>query len=244
MNTKHNIITFLVASLFTASISMAADVDDSTEVLAAKQQTKKIDALKKLPGGSFSLIKTGEKTYLISENGRFVVANPIIMDVWNQKKIKTFEDAADVDKLNLKKLGLKDEDLASYSYGSGKQEVTIFLDPQCPHCSAVTNQVAALKDQYKFNFVPLPLLGEKSTDIVKKMECSKNNSAVIDSILSRNYVNLPAMQEGCSLERLKKTLVVSTLIGIQGVPFTILPNGKTVSGRIDNLAQTISKNLN
>ncbi|MGP1715696.1 MAG: thioredoxin fold domain-containing protein [Methylophilus sp.] len=219
--------------------------DDVKNAMGVKQSIRKVESLKKLPSGAFALVKAdNEKTYLISENGRFAIENPVIYDTWNLSKITTVESADNVDKLDLNKIGFNGTDIAYYSYGTkGKPEVTVFVDPRCPHCTAVTRQIPALKDKYSFKIIPIPVLGEESGRIVKNMHCANNQAEALNSIFASKYTNLPMAQQDCNIEKLTKTIVASSLLGIKGVPFTVMPNNRTVPGRIEDLSVQIEKNL-
>lgn len=237
----------VVTAAAQASTVFAEEVtpEDVKNAMGVKQQIRQVESLKKLPAGGFALLKANnQKTYLISDNGRFAIENPVIYDTWNLNKITSVESADGVDKLDLNKIGFNSNDIAFYTFGAkGKPEVTVFVDPRCPHCSAVTRQMPALKDKYSFKIIPLPILGDESGRIVKSMHCMNNQNEVLNAILASKYTNLPAPSADCNVEKLTKTIVASSLLGIKGVPFTIMPNNKTFPGRIDDLSTTIEKNL-
>lgn len=230
---------------FTLASAEEVTSEDVKNAMGVKQSIRQVESLKKLPAGGFALLKANnQKTYLISDNGRFAIENPVIYDTWNLTKIASVEQADGVDKLDLNKIGFNATDIAYYSYGAkGKPEVTVFVDPRCPHCTAVTRQIPALKDKYSFKIIPLPVLGDDSGRIVKSMHCLNNQNEVLNAIFASKYTNLPPPSPDCNVEKLTKTIVASSLLGIKGVPFTIMPNNRTFPGRLDDLSSVIEKNL-
>jgi thiol:disulfide interchange protein DsbC len=191
---------------------------------------KSIEGTRRLPVTGVSLAKVGDKMILMSENGRFVVAgNFRLLDVWNGKEVKTLADGDDLNRLDLKRIGIKDADLAQLVYGTGPKHVHVFLDPWCGHCHDLLAQMEPLKKEYTFHLVLTPVLGDKSVATVKKLACLADKGKALDALLAQRYDGIPEPGP-CDLAALQKTLIATRLMGIDGVPYLVLPSTKTRRG--------------
>ena len=212
----------------------AAEPPEPTPFTATSDQIrswiKSVEGTRRLPVTGISLAKVGDKMMLVSENGRFaVVGNFRLLDVWNAKEVKTLADGDDLDRMDLKRIGIKDGDLAQFLYGSGPKHVHVFLDPWCQHCHDLVAQMEPLLKTHTFHLVLTPVLGEKSVATVKKLACLADKGKALEALLAQRYDGLPEAGP-CDLTALQKTLMATRLMGIDGVPYLILPSTKTRRG--------------
>ena len=116
-----------------------------------------IKTVKQLPIFGVNIVESDKGIFFVSANGRFVFKGPIY-DMWNGKPVNTIDDVENiVNKVDLKKVGVDLDQLATFTLGKGDQEEVIFVSPVCPHCQAVMEQAAKLTDKYKFRLVIFPL---------------------------------------------------------------------------------------
>lgn len=201
-------------------------------MLRAQPPIGAISAVKQLPIGGVNIIESDKGVFFVSANGRFVWKGPVF-DVWNNQPIK---DVADVDKwvdrIDLKKIGVDLDQLASFTVGKGNEETVIFISPECPHCQNILEQVSKLTEKYKFRLVLFPL-GQKAFEHTKKLWCAGPEKGM-PVLLSQKYDELP---EGkCDTTPLQRTLVVARVIGLPAVPYVIRADGKTHRGGMKDLA--------
>ena len=200
----------------------------------------KIEGMKALPITGLQMVKAGGKTFFMSNNGRFVL-NGTLLDVWNRVAVT---ELADVDKIanriDLAKMKLKIDDLGPVTYGTGKAQAVVFVDPRCPYCGKVQKQMEALKDRYTFKLVSVPVLGTESQNLVMKLGCllqTPSKDKARDALLHQAYDGLPAeIDAKCDREPMQRALVTAHLFGIEAVPFLIAPDGRTFKGAPENLA--------
>ena len=108
---------------------------DSEMTAEVKDIMRSVDEVKRLPVTGLSMIKAGDKTFLITDNGHFVVAGNLkLIDMWQGKVIGSVADTKGIDKVDLRKIGLSPDELSTFTIGTGKKEVVIFVDPQCNYC--------------------------------------------------------------------------------------------------------------
>jgi thiol:disulfide interchange protein DsbC len=203
-----------------------------------------IEGLKALPIHGLQLVKAGGKTFLMSSNGRFVIQGTLL-DVWNQVAIA---DLADVDRIanriDLAKMKLRIDDLAAVTVGTGKPPVVVFVDPRCPYCKQVQQQLLALKDRYTFKLVAVPVLGPESQNLVVRLSClaqTPHKDQARAALLQQAYDRLPAeVAATCDRQPLQRALVTAHLFGIDAVPFLIAPDGRTFKGAPENLADWLA----
>lgn len=192
-----------------------------------------IKAVKQLPITGVNIIESDKGVFFVSANGRFVFKGPIF-DVWNSQPVK---DMADVDKwvdrVDLKKIGVNLDQLASFTLGKGAEEVVIFISPDCKHCQDIVEQAGKLTDKYKFRLVMFPVGGQKAFEHTKKLWCAGPEKG-LPALLSQKYDDLP---EGkCDTTPLQRTLVVARVLSLPSVPYMIRGDGKTHRGSMKDLA--------
>lgn len=252
MNLLHR-LCLLSLLLFTSGVMATYPAKPNASDIAASLLSIKIDGMQDLPISGLKMVKTGEQTVFMSSNGRFAFYGGKLMDVWTQQEIKELADIDNIAKrIDLSKMKLNVDDLGPVTVGQRKASVLVFIDPRCPYCGKLMQDLQALKDQYTFKLVMVPILGAESQNIVVQLACqwgssdAKAKDIVRDRLLKQDYAGLPSEQPTqCNKEPLQKALVTAKLFGLQGVPFLIAPDGRTHSGApavlADWLANTPAK---
>lgn len=178
------------------------------------------------------LTKQGSLVVLTS-NGRYVFRGEIY-DAWAKKPLLSIEDIAEsVSVIDLKKLDLNTGDLNPLVYGSGSRDVVIFVDPRCPWCGRLMAQIAQRTDlarAYRFLFMPIPALGEESTDPVRRLECAEDRTAALRALMTESGIDALPQHSTCNLESVQKRMASAYLMNVPGVPFLIAPDGRTHQG--------------
>ncbi len=247
-------IGILLLLLGTIGQTQAGESEKSTKprtdgemTAEVKDVMRSVDEVKRLPMLGLSMIKAGDKNFLISDNGHFVVAgNFKLIDMWQGKVIGSVSDTKGIDKVDLRKIGLSPEELSLFSIGTGKKEVVIFVDPQCTYCHDLIAQLEPLGKDYVFRLVLIPVMGKESAEISKKLICNKDKEQSLQALIAKDYAKLPALvrQEGsCDLKPLQKAVVATKLLDIQGVPFIFLPSHNTFRGGAKSFKTLLEKDL-
>jgi thiol:disulfide interchange protein DsbC len=242
------ITVILMALLGVWSQSQAASPDasqmakpklDSEMTADVKDVMRSIDEVKRLPVNGLSMVKAGDKTFLITDNGHFVVAgNFKLVDMWQGKVIGSVADTKGIEKVDLRKIGLNPDDLSTFSIGSGKKEVVIFVDPQCNYCHELIVQLEPLGKEYIFKLVLIPVL--------KKLICNKDKAQSLKALVEKDYSKLPALvrqEDSCDLKPLQKAVIATKLLDIQGVPYVFLPSKNTFRGGAKSFKTLLEKDL-
>ena len=129
------LLTGFIAQTHATEPGGAKPSTDGEMTAEVKGIMRSVDAVKRLPVTGLSMIDAGNKTFLITDNGHFAVAgNFKLVDMWQGKIIGSVEDTKGIDKVDLRKIGLSPDELSTFTIGTGKKEVVIFVDPQCNYC--------------------------------------------------------------------------------------------------------------
>ena len=130
-----------------------------------------IARMAQLPSGGLQAVETTEGELLFfSENGRYVLRGSAV-DLWHGAKLTAFDQTQHLaGRIDLARLKLDVADLGAIDVGEGP-EVVIFVDPFCPHCTALYADLAPLRATYRFRLVPIPVLGEPSQRAVLALAC-------------------------------------------------------------------------
>ena len=199
----------------------------------------KIDQFKKMPISGLAMVETNNKTYIVSDNGRYVLKGEMF-DLWSGKGIKTIEDISIMNSIPVSKLKQALPSLAKYSFGKGEKEIYIFVDPNCPYCKQLIDDIKFV-DDYKFTLIILPILGDKSTTSSTALWCAKDQKKALASLLNfGGYLNLE-QNKNCNTDPLKKSLITAQVFGIDRVPYIIRWDGQVRQGVPQDLAQYLGE---
>lgn len=180
--------------------------------------------------------KDGKVMYLV-DNGRFAFVGKMI-DVWNRKELSTLDDISSaINHIDLARLGFKIENVNHISVGKGNNHVTVFVDPQCGWCHKLIGELNAnpdLLEKYAFDFVVVPVLGERSTQMAKKLFCAKTNDQNVKYkafVSGATGIDSLEQNDKCDLKDFEGTLITAQAIGVRGVPMLIAPDGRFHRGK-------------
>lgn len=242
------LLPVLLAISVQATAQTSSTPPTDTQITAdVKETMRSIDEVKRLPVTGLSFIKAGDKSFLITDNGHFVVAgNFKLVDMWRGKQITSVADTRGIEKVELRKIGINPDELSTFTFGTGKREVIIFTDPECDHCHNLISQIVSLEKDYTFKLVVVPVLGSKSAELTKQLLCNNDKAQSIQALLAKDYSKLPPLirQEGsCDLKPLQKAVVATKMLEIQGVPFIYLPSHNTFKGSVKSFRTLLEKDM-
>jgi len=238
------LITILFSVLTGHSIADTNPSSPSASDTADLLSNANIEGMKALPIHGLNMVKAGGKIFFMSDNGRFVITGTLL-DVWNRVAVTELDQVDQIaNRIDLSKMKLKIDDLGPASFGTGKPQVVVFVDPRCPYCGKVQKQMDAIKGQYTFKLIPIPVLGPESQSLVVKIGCMLQTQAkdkARDALMHQAYDTLPSeIDSKCNREPVQRAMVTAKLFGIDGVPFLIAPDGRTFKGAPDSLADWLA----
>ncbi|WP_209262568.1 hypothetical protein [Thiorhodococcus minor] len=182
------------------------------------------------------MVQSGERVFFVSTNGRYAFLGPAI-DLWHGERLSSLADADRLmGRIDRTRLKLDPADLGALDLGEGAEEVWVFLDPQCPQCAALLDQLQALspsqRASYRFRLIPLGVLGKASVSTVVRLNClaERDAAGAIKALVTQALDALPAAEGTCGQGALQRALVTAQLLGITQVPFLIAPDGRLHAG--------------
>jgi thiol:disulfide interchange protein DsbC len=194
-----------------------------------------IKSVKNLPISGVKIIESDKGIFFVSENGRFAWKGPIY-DMWNGKNVASIEDADTVvNHIDIKKIGLNPDQLATLTIGQGDQEEVIFVSSDCPHCQKLLQQAMELRDKYRFKVVLVPM-GQKSMEHTKQLLCTKDKEAAVKALVNGKFETLGSADCGSDQAPLQHTLVAARILGLRSVPLLIRHDGQVQTGGLKDLA--------
>jgi thiol:disulfide interchange protein DsbC len=242
--TSRSLSTLLLCTLTGTVVADTRTAPGAVSEAADLLINTKIEGMKALPITGLQMVKAGGKTFFMSNNGRFVLTGTL-MDVWNRVAVTDLDQVDQIaSRIDLAKMKLKIDDLGPVTYGTGKEQVVVFVDPRCPYCAKVQKQMEGLKDRYTFKLVSVPVLGPESQSLVTRIGCLLQTPAkdkARDALMHQTYDALPAdVDPNCNREPVQRALVTAHMFGIEAVPFLIAPDGRTFKGAPDSLADWLA----
>lgn len=227
--------------------SDTVDMDEeelAQELLRAVQEIRK-NTIADVPISTLKayISNDGELEY-ISSNGRYAFQGTLF-DVWHFEEINTPEELLrSVNFLFFDNLEVDIEDLNTLSIHSKNPEaakVVAFVDPDSASSRQLVSLAKNLSDEYTFHFVIFPAFGESSIPAVLRAACAENYEHALNSLEVGALAEEP-INKDCRPERLGNTLVAVEMMGIDGVPFIVAPNGRISRGLQDNFGQWLKEN--
>ncbi len=130
----------------------------------------------------------------------------------------------------------KIEGKEAFSYGTGKKELYVFTDPECPYCKTFEKKMAELKDKYIFRVFLFPLSFHKNAvPMSKYIMSAKTDNEKFERMLgiangSIEYQNFKMSQkESQDLEEIiEAQLELGREAEITGTPTIMNSNGDLV----------------
>lgn len=220
------------------------EAETEANTKAALSRVAPIERVVTIEANAIRAIKAtdGKIMYLV-DNGRFAFVGKMF-DVWNRQELSTIEEIADaVQKINLDRMGFKLDRVNHISVGQGAKHITIFVDPQCGWCHRLMGEINAkpeLMKDYTFDFVVVPVLGDRSTQLAKKLYCANTESDEVKyKALTGGARTIEALEqkadEDCDLEVFNQTRTVAQAVGVQSVPMLIAHDGRWERGKPHDL---------
>jgi len=214
----------------------AAELDAQASIAQGPERIQAmlhgIQGMQRLPVTGLQMVAAGERVLFVSANGRYVFTGPA-WDLWHGARLESLEQGARLaERVDLTRLGLDPASLGALDLGDGTGEVVAFVDPRCPHCRALLDELPRLAADYRFRLVPLPVLGPDSETAVARLGClaERDPAAAGAALLSGGIDALPAPEGSCGQASAQRALVTAQLLGIAGVPFLIAPDGRLHQG--------------
>lgn len=122
--------------------------------------------------------------------------------------------------------------------GSGKRQLAIFSDPNCPYCKQLEAELDKLNDVTIYIFI-YPLKAQSLT-VSKQVWCEQNQSVAWKNLLQKN---VQPKAKTCE-NPIERNLSLGRKLGVNGTPTLIFSNGlKMVGGRSAADIQMIWKEL-
>ena len=207
---------------------------------AAKNALKNVSPIERIVAidtDTIRAIKSRDgKLMFLLDNGRFAFLGKMI-DVWSRKELTTIEDIADaVSHIDLARMGFKLDKVNHISVGAGPRHTTAFVDPQCGWCHKLIAEINAkpeLQKDYTFDFVVVPVLGQRSEMLAKKIFCADADDDAKYRALTDGARSIEALKQKdeCPLEVFTQTRVIAQAVGVQGVPMVISHDGRFERGK-------------
>lgn len=219
--------------------ALAPQKEAPTTITAAERLTDPITKAVTFEG------REDEVTYM-SENGRYVIRGRLF-DTWTGKVVASLADIhTTMQGLDLARYGMTEADLDPFTWGKGSSVVSVFVDPYCPYCAQLFDQLAAdpsLSDLYTFKIYTVAYLGDDSVAAVNRLACHPDRSEALTRLMSHDTRWMRTIEvPKCPADAAVKRMMIAQALGIGGVPFLIGPLGGMSKGNPPDLRGFLESN--
>jgi thiol:disulfide interchange protein DsbC len=217
------LFSFLLGLCFNASAQMTPE-----------QALQSIRATYELPIDKFIAVEDVKgDMFFVSKNGRYAIKGTMI-DVWSQEPLTTIAHISEsVDRLTLPSFSNDIDGFKPVVLGEGREVVTVFTDPSCQSCAKLMNQIVGLKDRYTFKILHVPVLGDQSKELTKRLYCADDEAARI-ATETLDYGDLD-QEPSCDMEAYEKRLLAADIVQVRHVPFLVAPDRRIMRGNPKDL---------
>ena len=219
---KHMIRQFSLAVLIglCSAVSMA-DVATVSKNIKQQHPQLKLDNIQATEmKGIYSASMDGQVVYL-NEDAQHILAGSMIRlkDQHNLTKDLLIQQNS----VDWKKLPL--QDAIKSVRGTGKRQIAIFSDPNCPYCKVLEGNLASLNNVTIYTFMyPIKTQSVQSS---KQVWCSANKDYAWKNLIQKAIQ--PTASADCATP-IERNLQLGKKLGLQGTPAIIFSNGYKALG--------------
>lgn len=229
-----NPLTKVIMAAITVAVTTIQTVHAAGETIDFNDPKNKLDKVVELPIKKLSAVEAGGEIMFISSNGRFVVKGQIY-DIWYKKSLDNMAEIEDsATKVHFDKMQADFSQYNTITIGKGEKHVALFVDPNCGICHKLIKDAEKLTDEYTFNIVVIPALGDESAELSKKLFCAEDSSLRLEALMN-NAIETLKVKENCDMTNYNSTLYLATILGIDAVPYSVAHDGRIQRGYIGSL---------
>jgi thiol:disulfide interchange protein DsbC len=176
--------------------------------------------------------------YFLTGNGRFVIRGEL-RDLWTGQTLDTLDEIRSaVQTVNVTALAKSIPEFTPFRVGHGSKTEIVFVDPYCPYCKLLLNDIATRGEDadYQYVILPVAMLGARSVRVVRNLQCAADRDAALKALLTHSYDRPLAESAKCDIAPLEKRQIFAQLLHIAGVPFMIRHDGIRQDGLPPSLA--------
>ncbi|KGT47811.1 MULTISPECIES: DsbC family protein [Acinetobacter] len=213
--------TLLLAMTALASSLSFADINTVKANLAKNSPDLKIENLQTTEmKGIYSGVLDGQVVYL-NEDAQHLIGGSMIRLA--DKHNLTRDLVLKQNSIDWKKLPL--QDALKTVKGTGKRQIAVFSDPNCPYCKQLESELKKLNDVTIYTFV-LPLKPQ-SISPSKQLFCEKNPAQAWEDLIGKGIQ--PKSTKSCS-NPIERNIALAKSLSVQGTPAVIFSNGFKLMG--------------
>jgi thiol:disulfide interchange protein DsbC len=218
------LVGFLMTTVLTCQAS-ATDLKALNDKLVQLYPQTKFNSVAATPVAGLFEVQMGKNVAYVDATGQYFLFGHLF-DMKVQKDLT----AGMVEKLNaIDTTKLPLQDAIKVVKGDGSRIMYVFADPECSYCKKQEEVLQKINDSTVYTFL-LPVLGATSVSQASAIWCSKNRSIAWENKMLRNQrAAVPTKLCDTPIER---NLALAQQLGIQGTPYLIAANGRSVSGAL------------
>lgn len=115
--------------------------------------------------------------------------------------------------------------------GNGERVLAVFSDPDCPYCKKLEADLVKLDNVTVYTFLmPLDSLHPNAAAKADAVWCQSDRSAAWTNLMLKGKTPKPVA--GC-VSPVKETVALGARLGINGTPYLIASDGRTMPGAAD-----------
>lgn len=203
-----------------------ADEASIKKAVEARLKDAPIKSVRKAPlGGLYEVITDNDLFYTDANVSFFFVGN--LIDAKTMRNL-TSERVSDMRRVHFDKLPF--EMAIKTVKGSGKRQLALFSDPDCPYCKALEKELAKIDNVTVYTFLyPIASLHPDAGNKAKAVWCSKDRTKAWDDLMLKGTA--PSAKADCD-NPVEKIAKLGRSLNFTGTPTLVFADGHVVPGMI------------
>jgi thiol:disulfide interchange protein DsbC len=186
-----------------------------------------VDRIRPAPIPGLFEIVSGKSIFYVDGTGRYFVSGQI----FDMQERKNLSAAAASDLIHIDPNSLVLDDAIKIVRGTGKRQIYVFTDPDCPYCKKLEREgLADVKDVTIHIFLfPLVQLHPDARNKAVKLWCAANPVQAWEDLMRRDAV--PPAREGDECAHpVDRNLALGNKVGIEATPTLVFADGHVIAG--------------
>ena len=139
------------------------------------------------------------------------------------------ERRAELNKVNFAELPL--QDAIKTVYGTGKNKIAVFADPNCGYCKKLESNLGQMKDVTVYTFA-VGILGPDSTAKANAINCATGDKSKLWTAVLTDGAK--PVEKTCSNGITERNMTLFKKLGLQGTPAIVFQSGAILKSFAEN----------
>jgi thiol:disulfide interchange protein DsbC len=203
--------------------------ENLAEAIRTQAPDVSVDRIRPGPVAGLYEVLSGKSIFYVDVSGRYFLSGQI----YDMQEKKNLTSAAISDLQHIDPMGLPLSDAITIVRGSGKRQLFLFSDPDCPYCKRLERGGLATLDDVTIHVFLFPLINLHPDAHNKAVNiwCSKSPAQSWNGLMREDAMPLAPAVSPCE-NPVDRNVQLGNRLGIEATPTLIFSDGHVVTGAV------------